>query len=335
MHSTRRVALRFGAAALVSPVMAAPVLAHAATSPPAPAGDALARLKSAMADGRFVTYQPSTLRYFNGHPTPASRDSIVADLKLLRQWFDSLITYGALNGAEYVADVAAELNYRAVIVGVWDFYNAQELANALVAAQRNPRLVAGLSLGNELILGKRGSWGDLGHALNMVRKRAPGLPLSITEPFAQYLDDPDAKTVFGKMDFMLSNIHPIFEPWFRKAGPANWADFVVRVTGMLAAVYPGPILVKETGVPTGPVTSGFTPEMQHDFYRALEKQFPSNASRAFSYFAAFDAPWRLSDFVPGGGVHPEEAHWGLFTEKRVAKKVMADFPPLGRARSAR
>jgi len=35
-----------------------------------------------------------------------------------------------------------------------------------------------------------------------------------------------------------------------------------------------------------------------------------DASRAFSYFSAFDAPWRTSDFNPAPGAHPEEAFWG-------------------------
>jgi exo-beta-1,3-glucanase (GH17 family) len=218
------------------------------------------------------------------------------------------------------------------VIGVWDFYNAPELANAIAAAKRNPKIVAGLSLGNEMILAKRAAWGDLEHALDQVRPQLPNTPLSTTEAFAEFLNTADAKPTLAKMDFLLANIHPIFEPWFRQAKPANWADFVARVSDLLAAAFPGPVLVKETGIPTGPPALNYTPAMQHDFYRALEKRFPQTAMRAFSYFSAFDAPWRVSDVIVGGGVHPEEAHWGLFDAARAPKSVMGDFPPLPKAR---
>jgi hypothetical protein len=47
--------------------------------------------------------------------------------------------------------------------------------------------------------------------------------------------------------------------------------------------------------------------------------------RAFAYFAAFDAPWRVND-EPGH--QPEEAHWGLYDELRRAKPVIATIPEL-------
>ena len=307
--------------------MAMPALARARTS-----NADLTLLKSAMAKGRFVTYQPTGVKVVDGKLTQASDESIRADLKALHPHFDSLITYGAQGGAERVADLAAEQGFRAVVIGVWDFYNTAELANAIAAARRNPKIVAGLSLGNEMILSKRAAWGDLEHALDQVRAELPATALTVTETFAEFLDHADAKPTLAKMDFLLANIHPIFEPWFRQAGPANWSDFVIRVSDLLAKTFTGPVLVKETGIPTGPVSLNFTPAMQRDFYRALEKHFPQTAIRAFSYFSAFDAPWRTSDAIVGGGVHPEEAHWGLFDAKRAAKLVMADFPPLLKAR---
>ncbi|MGA9474451.1 MAG: hypothetical protein WBV36_18430 [Terriglobales bacterium] len=195
-----------------------------------------------------------------------------------------------------------------------------------------PKLVAGLSLGNEMILAKRAAWGDLEHALLQVRAQLPGMPLTVTEAFAEFLNQVDAKSTLEKMDFLLVNIHPIFEPWFRNTQAPNWADFVARVSDLLTHAFPGPIIVKETGIPTGPVSLGYTPAMQHDFYRALEKRFPQTALRAFSYFSAFDAPWRANDVIVGGGSHPEEAYWGLFDASRAPKDVMRDFPALPKAR---
>ncbi len=324
MRSTRRTFLKCGASALAVP--AAPL-----GGPPlsAPAAD-LSLLRSAMSSGRFVTYQPTGVKVINGKLTQASDQSIRADLMVLRPHFDSLITYGAQGGAERIADIAAGLNFRAVVMGVWDFYNGAELASAIAAAKRMSHIVAGLSLGNEMILSKRAAWGDLEYILGVVRKQLPATPLTITETFADFIDQPDAKPVLAKMDFMLTNIHPIFESWFRQAQAPNWADFVAKASDLLAAAYSGPVLVKETGVPSGPASLKYSPEMQREFYRALEKRFPQTGTRAFSYFAAFDAPWRVSDAIVGGGKHPEEAHWGLFDANRVPKDVMRDFPVLAK-----
>lgn len=324
--NTRRTVLQYGIAAL-----AAVPMAHAAPVA-APRTANLALLQSAMAKGRFITYQPTGIHAINGKLTQASDENIRDDLVVLRPHFDSLITYGAQGGAERIADIAAGLGFRAVVMGVWDFYNKAELANAIAAARRMPHIVAGLSLGNEMILSKRAAWGDLEHMLAEVRAELPTMPLTVTEAFAEFLDHADAKPVLAQMDFLMANVHPIFEPWFRTAHAGNWADFVAKVGDLLAGVFPGPVLIKETGIPTGPPALNFTQAMQHDFYRALEKRFPQTATRAFSYFSAFDAPWRVSDAVVGGGHHPEEAHWGLFDANRAPKDVMRDFPAFAKAR---
>ncbi|HUO93590.1 MAG TPA: hypothetical protein VMU22_11735 [Rhizomicrobium sp.] len=281
-----------------------------------------------MATGRFVAYQPTALKVENGVLGHVDEASIRADLETLRPWFDGLITYGALNGNERVADVAASLGYRAVIAGVWDPGDKTEVANAVAAWRRNPKLVAGLSLGNEIVFGKRGTWDDYKAYIADVRAAAPGLPLAIAEPFAEYTDYAEAKSVLALTDFMLVNIHPVFEPWFRTATADNWTDFVVRVMARLQRIYRKPILVKETGIPTGPAAAGFNETMQRDFYDLLARRFPPSRRRAFAYFTAFDEPWRPGDFNPTPGQHPEEAYWGLFTATRQPKQVVADIPKL-------
>jgi exo-beta-1,3-glucanase (GH17 family) len=315
---TRRELLAGAAATALTldPVLSAP--SHANTH----------LLQSVMARGRFVAYQPTALRVVNGVLSHADEASIRADLEVLRPWFDGLITYGARNGNERVADVAAALGFRAMVQGIWDPADKNEVGNAIDAWRRHPKLVAGLSLGNEIVFGKRGSWSDLAGYLSAVRALAPGLPLTISEPFAQYTDFPEARPVLAATDFMLVNIHPVFEPWFKSGTADNWTDFVVRVMARLEAIYPRAILVKETGVPTGPASAGFNEAMQHDFYALLAKWLRRSRRRAFAYFAAFDEPWRPGDFNPTPGAHPEEAHWGLFTDTRTPKPVMTALTKL-------
>jgi exo-beta-1,3-glucanase (GH17 family) len=287
-------------------------------------------LQRVMARGRFVAYQPTALKAVNGVLSHADDASIRADLETLRPWFDGLITYGAQNGNERVPDIAARLGFHAVIVGVWDPADKNEVGNAIDAWRRNAGLVAGLSLGNEIVFGKRGTWDSLHAQLEAVRAEAPGLPLAIAEPFAEYTDFPGAKPVLAATDFMLANIHPVFEPWFKSGTADNWTDFVVRVMARLEAITAKPILVKETGVPTGPSSAGFNPDMQRAFYDLLAKRLKPSHRRAFAYFTAFDEPWRPGDFNPTPGAHPEEAYWGLFTEARQPKAVMTAITKLSR-----
>ena len=318
--------IRFSRREFAAGVATLPLLSARASA--APASTQL--LQRTMARGRFVAYQPTALKAVNGVLSHADDASIRADLETLKPWFDGLITYGAQNGNERVPDIAARLGFHAVIVGVWDPGDKTELGNAIDAWRRNPNLVAGLSLGNEIVFGKRGTWNSLHAQLNAVRAEAPGLPLAIAEPFAEYTDFPEARPVLAATDFMLANIHPVFEAWFKSATADNWTDFVVRVMARLAAIYAKPILVKETGVPTGPASAGFNPGMQRAFYDLLAKRLKPSRRKAFAYFTAFDEPWRPGDFNPTPGAHPEEAYWGLFTETRAPKPVMNDLPKLAR-----
>jgi len=308
-------------------VLLAPALAMSAPLCPegaAPAG--LARIADVMATGRFIAYQPSELRIVNGKSTPASEVSIEADLKVLRPRFDGIITYGAHSGQDRIPDVAAKLGYRAVIMGIWDINDKTERANVAAAAKRAP-IVAGVSVGNEAVYGKRTSFEDLARAIQDVRKAAPNLVVATTEPFHLFLESA-ANSILHLSDVVLANVHPVFEPWFKGAPDFNAAEFVVNVTRKLSEVYCGPVLVKETGVPTAPSEAGFTPARQASFYRELQKQFPPSRNKAFVYFSAFDAPWRVNDAHPVPGYHPEEAHWGLYDENRKPKPVVNEIPLL-------
>jgi exo-beta-1,3-glucanase (GH17 family) len=330
----RRCALRRYTAALVCSLLAfAPAFASPAnTDEPACAQRAVAaptlqRLRDGLARGRFVTYGPTSLQVHDGRVTPADRASIRADLQVLRPRFDSLVTYAAVHGSEAIPDVAAELGFRAMIVGVWDPFDEREVAAALAAAARHPRLVVGLSLGNELVFAGRRPLDALPARVAQIRARAPQLPLATTEPFHVFYDAP-AGALLHELDFVLLNVHPIFQPWWRAAPDANGARFVVGATAEIRRRYCGPVLVKETGVPTAPAEAGYTPERQASFYRALRAAFPPDRDQAFAYFAAFDAPWRVADEQAVPGHHPEEAHWGLWEEDRRPKPAANEIPRL-------
>ena len=288
------------------------------------ASAAVMHLRAALAQGRFIAYQPTSLQVVDGRSTQADPASIRADLTVLRPRFDSLITYGALHGAEEIPSIAASLKFRAIIIGVWNPFDRAELNAALSAASQNANVV-GLSLGNELVFSGRRTFAELANLMASIRKTAPQVALSTSEPFHLFYDAA-ASSELSQVDFLLANVHPVFQPWFREADDKNAAHFVVNVVAQLSETYCGPILVKETGVPTAPAASGFNDERQASFYKELRLQFPPSSDRAFAYFAAFDAPWRAYDTTPVGRASASEAHWGLFDEARHPKMVIAEIP---------
>ena len=306
-----------------------------------------------MAHGRFIAYQPTSLRVVDGHSTQADPASLRADLKALRSRFDGLITYTAVNGTEAIPGIAASLGYKAIIVGVWNPFDETEVAAALEQARRYPQLVVGLTLGNEVMFSGRHGQPELAAVIADVRRQAPQLPLSTTEPFHLF-DVDSAKPLLAQLDFLLPIVHPVFQPWFRDAAAAKAAAFVVNAVGNLEARFCGPVLVKEVGEPTAPAELGYSPERQAALFEELRKQFPPQRLRAFAYFSAFDAPWRAYDAlaVPPGqkgtgagtgtgsgegsgggtagaaGAHAAEAHWGLYDDQRRPKPAAEGLPLL-------
>ncbi|HYM41352.1 MAG TPA: hypothetical protein VET46_01170 [Steroidobacteraceae bacterium] len=311
--------------ALLGPLAAAQPVCERSTS----GAPALERLTRVMAQGRFVAYEPSALKVYDGRVQAADPASIRADLAALRPRFDGLITYDSIHGAEAIPQLAAQLKFHALVIGVWNPANAAELDAALGAARRYPHLVVGLSLGNESILAHRAEFASLAATVAAVRERAPQLPLSTTEPFHVF-EDPAARGLLGRMDFLLANVHPVFQPWFHGASDATATQFVVNVAADLGRHFCGPILVKETGLPTAPASAGFSPGRQASFYAELRRRLQPSATRAFAYFSAFDAPWRAYDASPvaGAGTGPEEAFWGLYDSERKPKPAALALPPL-------
>lgn len=288
---------------------------------------ALEQLETVLAHGRFIAYQPTSLQVINGRSTEADPASIRADLAVLRPRFDGLITYRADHGAQGIAQAAQALGFRALIIGVWNPFDASELEAALSTARAYPHLVLGLSLGNEMVLGRRASFAQIATLMKGLRAKVPSLALSTTEPFHLFYE-PGAAAALAEMDFLLANVHPVFQPWFAKASDADAAQFVVNVVGELQARYCGPVLVKETGVPTQPPERGYTKARQAGFYARLRERFPSSRRAAFAYFSAFDAPWRARDPLLPPGEHPEEGRWGLFGEQRAPKPALDEVPRL-------
>ncbi|HTO53870.1 MAG TPA: hypothetical protein VMR50_10825 [Myxococcota bacterium] len=301
------------------------VLASAGALASSEVGVATGRLESALATVRFVAYTPRGFDPGAGGPPPDVA-ALRADLALLRPHFDGLVTYSSANGLDRVAALAREAGFRAVVLGVWSPTDSRELDAALAAAAAEPATVIGLAIGNEGLFFHRYDSAGLAQAFDRAHRARPGLPLTTSEPFAGYLDDARAKSL-PRLDFLLPNIHPTNEAWFGTLPADASVDLVVDVVARLEKQFARPVLVKETGLPSGPPGDGFSESAQAAFWSALSRKLPPTRRHAFAFFEAFDCPWKPARAIEAP---PEkrarEAFWGFFDRDGHPKLALAAVP---------
>ena len=273
-----------------------------------------------------MAYTPSGFRVLHGKPIPATSVSIEEDLRVLRPYVDGLITYSVANGLAEVVGLAEKAGFRAIILGVWSPADKQEVATAVSVARQYPRLVRAIVVGNEGLFWERYRWQDVQKAMQQIRRELPGLAVTTSEPMVSYLGTP-ARLGCEDQDFLLPNIHPIFESWFGPASFAQATAFVLDIGRRLYTRCKKFVLIKESGVPSGPAAEGFTQAGQRAFWRDLLDKMRSEPHAALALFEAFDAPWKIDEIARDSGHRDErEAAWGWFTERRQPKAVVELLP---------
>jgi exo-beta-1,3-glucanase (GH17 family) len=127
----------------------------------------------------------------------------------------------------------------------------------------------------------------------------------------------------------MPNVHPVFEKWFTASNPIQGVDMVIEMAEKFKKTYNKPLLIKETGLPSGPKEKEFSRERQRLFWSELHKRFPFSPSQSLACFEAFDAPWKPAEMaatLPGD--HSSEAFWGFFSKDGKAKQVVEALPRL-------
>ena len=278
--------------------------------------------------GRFIAYTPRSFSIEGGKVVAASESSIRADLKLLRPSFDSVITYSASNGLEAVPKIAHDFAYQSIIMGIWDPSSEVEIQNVVSAAQKYPALIAAVIVGNEGIFTKRYLPEDVQKTIQRIKKECPSLPATTSEPFFLYFK-PEFAEFFHSHDLLTPIVHPVFEKWFNPSAPIQGVEMVVQVANQFKQSYKQPLLIKETGVPSGQESRGFTAQRQTLFWTEMFKRFPISKEQSFACFEAFDAPWKPAEMAnTSPGDHASEAFWGFFTADGKAKPLVSALPSL-------
>lgn len=324
-----RQVVKYGIIAHAVIAMAVALLLPPSIQAEAGFSDPASRVRAAIDSLRFVAYTPTDLTIVAGQVHPASRARIRKDLTLLREDFQGLITYSCADGVDEVPAVAKALGYRALIIGIWDPLSDREFRNAKRLVTAYPHLIVGISVGNETLLAERRQWSVLRAAIQRLRTAVPGVAITTSEPFYYYLNNNPADFV-AVQDFLLPSVHPLFQPWFDQASTVQAVDFVVRVAGLLSAKTDKPVLIKETGLPSGPPGTRFTPAAQAEFWTSLIRQLPKRPGLGVAYFEAFDHDWKEENARQEFGSHPEEGYWGLYTADGEPKAVVAQLRKLWR-----
>lgn len=274
-------------------------------------------------DAALIAFNPSAYdpRQPAARLTPLAE--IAKDLAALRPAFDGLVLYAyEPQLTEAVVDRAADLGFRAVLLGIWDPRSPTEIEGvAAIVRCFGDRLALAVAIGNEGINDNRYTIDDLNAAAARLRAKLPegvAVPVTTSEPWGDYGWPPLA----GFGDFLSPNIHPALDrPALGPEAAAAWAraraEAVARTTGR-------PVLVKETGWPHGG-GPGFTPEAQAAFWRAwlaagrLARAGDPPVWVAYAAaFEAFDAPWKAAQFASG-----IEGHWGLLSLDRTPYPAFA------------
>jgi exo-beta-1,3-glucanase (GH17 family) len=302
----------------------------------------LAFFPAAVAGGKKADERFPLFTYLTGSPSPAmvtytpseldprqevnqrrlKTSSIRADLQALRPVFDGLVLYGYHEACTpRVLEIARDLKFGAVLLGVWDPKSAAELDGvAELARQYEKHFALGVLVGNEGITFKRYEAEDLSIAAARLRRRLPkGIPLGTGEPLVGYKHD----FVRGFGDFLAPNIHPVFDR--PQLGPEDAAAWAREQAAALARKAGKPVILKETGFPHGGKQQ-YSPETQRAFWSAYLKPGllvrPPGSAGAWVFhgvaFDAFDLPWKSEE----SKLAIEKA-WGLFAAARTPYPALA------------
>lgn len=261
--------------------------------------------------GRLVSFAPTNFDPTQGIYPP--EESLREDLRVLRKaGFTGVVTYGSERTLQHIPRLAREEGFQVVVMGLFNIRSLEEFSNAVAAAP----FVDGYSVGNEGLESPPCSQGwygrsELEDVINRLRT-ATGKPVTTTEQIDDYFCDP---TLLDLGDFIFPNAHPFWHNLRLPQPAAEWTagQFEVLKGLMATRGVQKPLLFKEVGLPSAGCPECSEPN-QAEYYHRLE-QFKLAGRLLFSYFEAYDQPWKTS--------HPVEPHWGLFRFDRSPKEVVS------------
>ncbi|MBU2571700.1 MAG: glycosyltransferase [Gammaproteobacteria bacterium] len=268
-----------------------------------------------------VTYSPMRRDFDPGNSSPPTQNQIEDDLKLLAGKVHAVRTYSALDGLEFVPELADKYDLN-VTMGAWidtDLdKNRREIESLIALSNQNSPTIVRLLVGNEVLLRKDIAPDQLIAHIREVKART-WRPVSTSETWDMWLAHPE---LANEVDFIALHILPYWEGLSIDAA----VEYVFYRFNAMREAFPNkPIIITEVGWPSdGQPFKNATASLanQAQFLR----QFLNRATeQKITYYVieAFDQPWKVELEGSAG------AYWGIFNADRELKFPMkGDVTPM-------
>jgi exo-beta-1,3-glucanase (GH17 family) len=268
------------------------------------AGAAPAGIATSLGENHWIGYAPTGYHPNASPRVVPSRESLRTDLTVLHDaGFTGLITYGA--ALPMIAEVAQQVGFRAMLLGVWDPFDPVERARALRTVTAHRQLIGGIIVGNEGLMTGRYTIERLCSAMGEIRA-VTGKPVSTTEPVDFALSE---QRIGACSDFITVNAHPYFSNQKEPHAAVLWTQ---QAWDAVRLRYPDkPALLKEVGLPTAG-DEVLNENAQAEYYKLLAATYVT-----FAYFEAYDSRFKT------GAI---EQSWGLWHADRTPKPVVGSLP---------
>ena len=285
---------------------------------------------------RCIAFSPYVEGYHakNGpHPSAALIDSLL-DVLLQQTEFNCILTYGFLNGLDYIIDTAHNRGMK-VIANIWleKDQNDASIAAGIAKAKQYPETITRLSCGSEMFTSHVNEDNKkvmepiiqslIQDCIDQLRNAGVTQPITSIETWWQWCNESypcQTRTLADQVDWIGINVYPWWENKFSGYFPctaaADAAEFQVARFENVQSVYPTKtILLTEFGWPAGP--EGYS-ETNERTYQTCGLAGESNQKIVIKeslirlrqagiqgvLFSAFREPWKTEE----GSVGP---YWGI------------------------
>jgi len=261
------------------------------------------------ADGKLqcVSYSP----YYNPGQTPLNPNSFIQpaqidhDLAVLSKQFNCVRIYSVSQGLGYVPEAASKLGMQ-VYLGAWIGWvganNDKELDLAISIANKYPKTVKALIVGNEVLLrGEQSEAAMQGYLLKA--QQLTDVPVTYADVWEFWRKHPQLES---NVDFVTVHILPYWEDNPQSVAQAN--HHVVNVMSLLKDTFKKPILIGETGWPSiGRQRQVSQPSLinQATYLRGFLQLAHDNGWQ-YNLIEAIDQPWKRDLEGTVGG------YWGMY-----------------------
>jgi glucan 1,3-beta-glucosidase len=245
-----------------------------------------------------------------------SPERIDADLRALSQRFDCVRTYSQGQGLSAVPEIAGRYGMK-VLMGIWlgsdKQANAQQIQLGIAAARRNPQVLRGVIVGNEVLLRGELSSKELAAYLHEVRS-AISVPVTYADVWEFWMRHPE---LAGSVDYLTIHILPYWED--QPVSPERAVQHVATVYAKVQQAFPGRrVMIGETGWPSAgrPRQTASASVVNEARYLREFLRYAATVNMPYNVIEAFDQPWKRAQEGTAGG------YWGIFDVHAQPKFAM-------------